>query len=110
MQVNVGRATVNLYPVIDQNMAPHERAHAFHINNTALLLQYINLRVQLNALGHQLNLSATVDSIINDWLWYFYDRWRDFCRLQILSFHNTKGDEVADSTNATDSSVLFASS
>jgi len=56
--VTVGRSTINLYPIIDGNMATHERAHAFHINKTALLSQYINLRVQLDALGHQLNLSA----------------------------------------------------
>ena len=72
LPVNVGRATVNLYPVIDQSMAPHERAHVFHINKTALLLQNINLRVQVDALGHQLNLSATIDGVINDWLLLVY--------------------------------------
>jgi hypothetical protein len=36
--VNIGQGTVNLYPVIDQTMATHERAHAFHINKTALSL------------------------------------------------------------------------
>ncbi len=79
--INIGRGTVNLYPVINQTMATHERAHAFHINETALSLQNINLRVQLDALGHQLNLSATVDGVINDWLRYFYDRWCDFTLL-----------------------------
>ena len=48
-----------------------QRAHAFHINKTALSSQNIDLRVQLDALGHQLNLSATVDGVINDWLRYF---------------------------------------
>ncbi len=66
--VTVGRSTINLYPIIDGNMATHKRAHAFHINKTALLLQYIDLCVQLNALGHQLNLSTTVKGVINDWL------------------------------------------
>ena len=79
--VNIGRGTVNLYPVIDQTMATHERARAFHINKTALSSQNIDLRVQLDALGHQLNLSATVDGVINDWLRYFYDRWCDFTLL-----------------------------
>ena len=55
-------------------MATNERAHAHHINKTALLSQNINLRVQLNALRHQLNLSATVEGVINDWLRHFYDR------------------------------------
>jgi hypothetical protein len=105
--VNIGRGTVNLYPVIDQTMATHERAHAFHINKTALSSQNIDLRVQLDALGHQLNLSATVDGVINDWLRYFYDRWCDFTLLRILSFHNTKGDEVNDTTEAGDSSILL---
>ena len=62
---------VNLYPIIDQSMATHEQAHAFHINKTALLLQNIDLRVQLDALGHQLNLSAKVEGVITDWLRYF---------------------------------------
>ena len=69
--VTVGCSTINLYPIIDGNMATHERAHAFHINKTALLSQYIDLCVQLDALWHQLNLSATVEGVINDWLRYF---------------------------------------
>jgi len=105
--VNIGRGTVNLYPVIDQSMATHERAHAFHINKTALSSQHIDLRVQLDALGHQLNLSATVDGVINDWLRHFHDQWCDFAVLQILSFHNTAGDEVTNTTTAADPSVLL---
>ena len=62
--VTVGRTAVNLYPVIDQGMPPHERAHAFHINITALSSQSIDLRAQLDALGHQLNLSVTVDGLL----------------------------------------------
>jgi len=89
--VTVGRTAVNLYPVIDQSMPPHERAHAFHINGTALSSQSFDLHAQLDALGHQLNLSVTVDGVIQDWLRHFYDRWSDFPCLSILSFHNTKG-------------------
>jgi len=88
-------------------MATHERAHAFHINKIALSSQNMDLRVQLDALGHQLNLSATIKGVINNWLQYFYDRWCDFHQLRILSFYNTKGDEVTDSTDATDSSILL---
>ena len=105
--VNVGRSTVNLYPIIDPSMATHERAHAYHINKTALSSQNIDLRVQLDALGHQLNLSATVEGVVNDWLRYFYDRWCDFQAVQILSFHNLKGDEVTDSTDAADPTKLL---
>jgi hypothetical protein len=71
------------------------------------LSQYIDLRVQLDALGHQLNLSATVEGVINDWLRYFYDRWCNFQALQILSFHNTRGDKVNDTTTAADPLILL---
>jgi len=105
--INISRATVNLYPVINQSMATHERAHAFHINKTAHSSQIIDLRAQLDALGHQLNLSATVEGVINNWLRYFYDRWCNFHQLPILSFLNTKGDKVTDLTNVTDSLILL---
>ena len=59
-------------------MLPHKRAHAIHINNTALSYQSINLCVQLAAFGHQLNLSATVDGVLNNLFWLFHDRWFDF--------------------------------
>jgi hypothetical protein len=107
LPVTVGCTAINLYPVINQGMPPHERAHAFHINVTALSSQSIDLRAQLDALGHQLNLSATVDGVIQDWLCHFYDRWSDFCRLSILSFHNTKGTQATDTTTAADTAILL---
>ena len=74
---------------------------------TALLSQNIDLWVQLVALWHQLNLSATVEGVINDWLRYFYDRWCDFQAVQILSFHNFKGDKVTGLTDAVDPTKLL---
>ena len=101
VSVTVGRTAVNLYPVIDQGMPPHEQAHAFHINITALSSQSIDLCAQLNALGHQLNVSAMVDGVIQqDWLRHFYDRWSDFHRLSILCFHNTKDTQATDTNTA----------
>ncbi len=108
--ITIGRATVNLYLVIDQTMLPHKWAHTFHINKMALSSQSIDLHVQLDAFGHQLNLSATVDGVINNWFHHFYDRWFDFSRLIILSFHDTKGNQVNDSTEGGDPLVLFAHS
>jgi hypothetical protein len=105
--VNVGQATVNLYPVINPTMLPHERAHAFHINKTTFSSQSIDLRVQLDAFGHQLNLSTTVDGVINDWLCHFYDHWFNFGHLSILSFHETKGDQVNDTTHVGNPSILL---
>jgi hypothetical protein len=106
--INVGRSTINLYPIIDQTMLPHKRAHAFHINKTALSSQSIDLRVQLDAFGHQLNLNATVDGLINDRFWHFYNRCFNFGSLVILSFHDRKGNQVNNMTNTTNPLVLLA--
>jgi hypothetical protein len=80
--------TISLYPVVNLSMQPHERAHALNINKTALSAQNINLWLQLDALGMQLNLNMTVDGTINGWFCFFYDSWFDFSKLTILSFHN----------------------
>jgi hypothetical protein len=88
-------------------MPPHEHAHAFHINKTALAAQNIGIRLQLDALGTQLNLSATVDGTINNWFPFFYDSWFDFLRLTILSFHNVKGDIVPDTTDPGNPTILL---
>ena len=80
----------------------------FHINVTALPSQSIDLRAHRNALGHhQLNLSATVDGVIRDWLLHFYDLWSDFCHLSILSFHNTRGTQAFDTTDAANTAILL---
>ncbi len=76
--VAVGHATVNLYPVIDPSMPVEERAHAYQVKKTALASAPVNLRVQLNALGQQLNLVATVDGVRDDWLRFFHNSWCDF--------------------------------
>jgi hypothetical protein len=66
VQVHVGPTTINLYPVINQTMLPHERVHAFHINKMVLSAQNIDLQFQLDTLGNQLNLSMTVNGTMND--------------------------------------------
>ena len=75
MPVAVGRTSVNLYAIIDPGMHVEERAHAFQINKTAPASTPVDLRVQLDALGQQLNLAATVDGVRDDWLRFFHDSW-----------------------------------
>ncbi len=76
--VLVGRTTMNLYPIVNTTMLVQKRANAFQINKNALLLQALNLRVMLDALGAQLNLSTSVKGMIEEWLWFFQDSWFDF--------------------------------
>ena len=64
--VHVGCTTVNLYAIIDPDMHVEERAHAFQINKTALASTPVDLQVQLNVLGQQLHLAATVDVVRDD--------------------------------------------
>ncbi len=93
-------------PVVDTTMQVHERAHAFQINKTALSSQAIELCVMLDALGAQLNLSASVEGIIEEWLRFFQDSWFDFSLLQIISFHNDAGGHN-DTTTAADPAILL---
>ena len=67
----VGRFTINLYPIVDRTMSVQERAHAFQINKTALLFLALDLHVMLDALGAQLDLSASVEGMIEEWLGCF---------------------------------------
>jgi hypothetical protein len=105
--ISIGRSTVYGYPCIKSTMQPHKRAHTYHITLAALTLQNLDLQLQLNALGHQLNLQATVDGVVNDWLRFFNDHWCDFCHLMILSFHTVTGNVNKDMTMAADSDVLL---
>ncbi len=105
--VAVGRTTVNLYAIIDPGMHVEKRAHAFQINKTALASTPVDLRVRLDVLCQQLNLAATVDSVRDNWLCFFHDSWCDFSRLAILSFHNDAGDQINDTTTATDTAILL---
>jgi hypothetical protein len=105
--ISIGRFTVYVYPCIKSTMQPHERAHAYHITLTALTLQNLDLQLQLDTLGHQLNLQAMVDGVVNDWLQFFNDHWYDFCHLTILSFHTITGNVNKDTTMAADSDVLL---
>jgi hypothetical protein len=106
--ISVGCTSVNLYPCVDSSMQPHNQAQAYHINMTALSSQYIDLRLQLDALGHQLYLQATVDGVVNDWLRFFQDQWYNFSHLTILSFHSVNGDVNKDTTMAVDLNILLS--
>ncbi len=96
-----------LYPVIDQTMLLHKRAHALYYNKTTLTTQNIDLWLQLDALGTQLNLIAMVNGTINDWFQFFSDNWFDFTKLTILSFHNVKADIMTNTTDVADPLVLL---
>ena len=105
--VTIGKATLQLYPVITSEMKPPERALAYQVNKTALSVPGIDRRAMLDTLGTQINLNATVDGTVGDWYRYFDRNWCNFAHLSILSFHNDAGTQVVDSVTAGDASILL---
>ena len=71
--VPVGKHQARLYPTIDSTMPVHERAHAFHINLTAIKNVPGDLSVQLDAFGAQLNASASVKGNKANYFHYLYN-------------------------------------
>ena len=69
--VNVGRIPTDLYPRIDMDMPIWERAHAFHVNKTAIMNVDVDIQTQLDAFGSQLNLSAIVDGCKADFINFY---------------------------------------
>ena len=104
--VPVGRLQVHLYPTVDSSMPIFERAHAFHINKTALSNLPIELGLQLDILGTQMNSSASVEGMKADWFHHFNTGWKDFRNMTILSFHNSAGTIINDTTLNADGSIL----
>jgi hypothetical protein len=105
--VQADKMTIKLYPINNSTMKPMERAHAFQNNKTALTAPGINLRMMLDTLGAQLNLSAIVDSVLGDWHHCFCRNWSNFARLAILLFHGKFGKQVDNTTTVTNSAILL---
>jgi hypothetical protein len=94
--VTIGKATVQLYPVITSAMKPPEQALAYQVNKTALSVPGINRHAMLDTLDTQINLNATVKGTVSGWYCYFDRNWCNFAHLSILSFHNNAGAQIVD--------------
>ncbi len=79
-------------------MAVFEQAHAFQVNKTALTNLQANLHLVFDAFGGQLNATSTVDSIYSDWKRHFNKHWHNFNNLTVLSFHNSAGNQINNTT------------
>ena len=107
MPVAIGRQTVNLYPVIDTTMCAHERAYAFHVNKTNLANVTLTPRQMLTALGQQIGQETSIQGEISDFLHRFNTMWNDFSQLSILSFHDSIGNVINNTTTIADDSILL---
>ena len=104
--VPIGKLSIKLYPSIEGTWAVHERAHAYQVNVSALRSAPIDTRVMLDTLGSQLSSSTTVDGHIEDWLELFRSHWIDFGNLELMTFHNSNGEVIDDTTIAADPTIL----
>jgi hypothetical protein len=107
VDVPIGRMTVKLYPKITAAMPVHERTHAFQVNKSALKDLPTDFWLVIDAFGVQLNSSSTVEGILSDWRWFFSERWMDFSYLTILSFHQSNGNRIDNTTTAGNSAILL---
>jgi hypothetical protein len=107
VQVKISGISVSLYPTPDALMSAAERAHGFHVTKNNLLAANLAPRQILNALGQQTGQGTVVDGEIAGFLRHFHDHWRDFRNLTILSWHDSTGAIMVNTTTAVDSSILL---
>jgi hypothetical protein len=107
IDVLVGGINIKLYPHFTKGMPVHECGHAYQINKAALTNLPADFSLILDAFGVKLNASLTVEGIMSGWRSFFKDRWMDFGHLTILSFHQSDGNRIDDTTVAADPQVLL---
>ena len=107
VQVKVGGQSVNLYPVLDATMTAAERAHGFHVNKSNLTAAPLAPRQMINAMGQQTGQSAVVEGAIAGLLRHFQDHWMNFRNLTIISWHDSTGTVINNTTVGGDPSILL---
>ena len=107
VSITIGRQYVNLYPVVDNTMGAHERAYAFHVNKTNLAALLITPRQMLTALAHQIGQDTSIQGDISDFLHRFSTVWCDFSKLTVVSFHDSVGEHIPDTTTVADPAILL---
>lgn len=74
-----------------------KHSHAFHVNMATLnqVSKEIPAQSYFEFLANQLSLMPQVHRITADWIKHFFDlNWCNPAHMQILSFHNEKGDVI----------------
>ncbi len=101
----MGRYQVNLYPKLSPSASIIERAHAFQICKSALSALIIDIHILFDALGSQLN--CTIDGLVYDYTQIYEEGWFNPANLQILSFHDSTGTQINNTTIARNPAILL---
>jgi len=105
--VMVGRHSTTCYPKVEAKMPVHERAFAYQVAKSALESLPVDFRLIIEAMATQVNCNATADGLMYDWKSVLDEGWYNPVLLQILSFHNSAGSEILDTTTNAGASVLL---
>jgi len=105
--VMVGCLSTTCYPKVEAKMPVHEKAFAYQVAKSALESLPVDIRLIIEAMVMQLNCNATADSLIYNWKSVLDEGWYNPNLLQILSFHNSAGIKIIDTTMIADASVLL---
>ncbi len=105
--VSVGCYQVNLYPKLSPSASVIEHAHAFQICKSALSALNINICILFDALGSQLNCMATINGLVYNYMQIYKEGWFDPANLQILSFHDSTGTQINNTTIARNPAILL---
>jgi hypothetical protein len=105
--VSVGHYQVNLYPKLSPSASVVERAHAFQICKSALSALNIDIRILFDSLGSQLNCMATIDGLVYNYMQIYKEVWFNPANLQILSFHDSTGTQINNTTIARNPAILL---
>jgi hypothetical protein len=107
MLVMVGCHSKNVYPNVEAKMPIYEHAFAYQVAKSAFECHPINIRLIIEAMATQLNCNATANGLMYDWKSVLNKRWYNPELLQIISFHNSAGNEIANTTTIADTSILL---
>ena len=105
--VRVAKSDVSLYPVLELDALPAERAYAFTINKNAIETVSADARLKLDVLGTQLNQAAFIDGAKQQLLSHWRTSWLDMGFLTIVSFHDSTGAALPNACTAADTKILL---
>jgi hypothetical protein len=105
--IQVECLSVSVYPKVKPRMPIFERAHTFQVAKSTLEALNTDTRLIFEAMGTQLNCSTTVDGLINDWHRLFDSAWFIFANFAIISFHNSAGTGINNTTIAGNPALLL---
>ena len=98
---------MSLYPKVDATMSEPEKALAYQQNRAALAGADLDQRARILALADRLDLMHTAESSLADWERRLQKNWFNFAHLSIISWHDSCGKVVSDTTTPNDPCVLL---